>query len=104
MPLTYTGHAPRLAAMDDPKLVVDAIVKACIHPKEEIPVGAKAKISDVLHHIFSNLAERMTATTPKRETLKGTEIPPTPGTAFSPLDEDRNVDGGIRERKKQEDS
>lgn len=31
----YTGHAPRMAMMDDPQIVIDAIVKACIHPDEE---------------------------------------------------------------------
>jgi len=42
----YTGHAPRMALLDDPQLVIDAIVHAYRDPKEEQPVGWKAKGSD----------------------------------------------------------
>ena len=43
----YTGQAPRMALMDDPSVVVDAIVAACTDPKEEQPVGPKARAADV---------------------------------------------------------
>ncbi len=39
----YSGHAPRMASVDDLELVVAEIVKACTDPKEEMPVGPKAK-------------------------------------------------------------
>lgn len=55
----YTGHAPRMAMMDDPQIVIDAILKACIDPKEEQPVGSKAKGSNIMHHLFPDLTERM---------------------------------------------
>lgn len=43
----YPGHEPRMAMMDDPQIVVDAIIKACLDPKEEQPVGVKAKSSKI---------------------------------------------------------
>src|SRR5690606_15458747 len=38
----YTGHKPRMAAMDDPEIVIDKIVEACIDPREKMPDGPKA--------------------------------------------------------------
>lgn len=35
----YSGHAPRMAVMDDPQKVVDAMVWVSLHPREELPVG-----------------------------------------------------------------
>lgn len=93
-----------MLAMDDPYLVVEAIVKACTDPKEETPVGIKAKMSDISHHLFGELTERMTAALSKNQTQKGTEVSDTTGTLFTPMEEGRTVDGGIRERMKQEDN
>ena len=53
----YTGHAPRMASMDDPSLVVDAIVEACTDPQEEQPVGWKAKAANISHNMFPDLTE-----------------------------------------------
>lgn len=100
----YTGHAPRMIAMDDPSLVVEAIVKACTDPKEETPVGVKATMSDLSHHLSAELTERMTAAISKRESQKGTEVTDTEGTLFTPMEAGRTVDGGIRERMKREDA
>src|SRR5690606_11825621 len=41
----YSGGTPRMAAMDDPEKVVDAIVEICLDPQEELAVGWKAKAS-----------------------------------------------------------
>src|SRR5690606_35281114 len=38
----YSGHAPRMAAMDDPQIVIGATVAACQEPKEEQAVGWNA--------------------------------------------------------------
>lgn len=100
----YTGHAPRMTAMDDPSLVVEAIVSACTNPKEEMPVGPKAHLSNISHRLFPDLTERLSAAMAKRESLKGSPIEPHKGTLFSPMPEGRGVEGGIRERMKDEDS
>jgi short-subunit dehydrogenase len=100
----YTGHAPRMAAMDDPQLVVDAIVEACTDPKEEMPIGPKARTSDISHHLFPDLTERMSATVAKRESEKGDAVPDTDGALFTPMEAGRKVEGGIRERMRREDA
>ena len=100
----YTGHAPRMAAMDDPSIVVDAIVAACTNPKEEQPVGPKARTSDISHHLFPDLTERLSAKVSDAEVHKAGPMPHTTGSIFEPSPEGTTVDGGIRERMKQEDA
>lgn len=99
----YTGHAPRMAMMDDPQIVIDAIVKACIDPKEEQPVGPKAKGSNIMHHVFPDLTERMSANVAKAESEKAMPAPNTTGALHQPMSDGLTVDGHIRERMRQED-
>nr|WP_314255903.1 SDR family NAD(P)-dependent oxidoreductase [uncultured Devosia sp.] len=100
----YTGHQPRMAAMDDPEIVVDAIVRACVHPKEEMPVGPKAHASNISHHLFGDLTERLSADIAHREVHKAWLAPSTTGSLHTPMSEGTSVDGGIRARMKQEDT
>ena len=100
----YTGHAPRMSLMDDPELVVDAIVKACLEPKEEQPVGWKAKGSDLSHHLLPKLTERISAKLSKIEAEKASFMPDTTGAIHDPVDDGMTLDGGIRERMKVEDA
>jgi short-subunit dehydrogenase len=100
----YTGHTPRMAAMDDPQIVVKAIVEACLNPREEIPVGPKARASDLSHHLFPDLTERLSANIANRQRAKGTPVPPTTGTLFEPMESGRAIDGGVRQRMANEDA
>lgn len=99
----YSGHQPRMAAMDDPSIVVDAIVKACTDPESEVPVGPKARASNASHHIFPDLTERLSAKIADREVKKASSLPETSGTLFHPMQEGATVEGGIRARMKEED-
>jgi short-subunit dehydrogenase len=99
----YSGHTARMAAMDDPQIVVDAIVAACTDPKEEQPVGAKARTANLSHHLFPGLTERLSAKTADVESQKGDQLPATDGSVFEPVATGTTVDGGIRARMKQED-
>jgi len=99
----YTGRTPRMAAMDDAQLVVDAIVRACVSPKETIPVGAKAKGSRLSHRLFPDATERLSANLARRERDKGDRAEPTHGAVFEPIAAGRGVDGGVRERMARED-
>lgn len=99
----YTGHAPRMAMMDDPKIVVEAIVKACLDPKEEQPVGWKAKGSNIMHHLFPDLTERMSGNVAKAEAEKASATPNTAGALHQPMADGMKIDGGIRERMHAED-
>lgn len=99
----YTGHEPRMAMMDDPEIVVDAIVKACLNPKEERPVGWKAKASDISHHLMPDLTERMSANVAKKESDRGGKLLSHSGAIFRPMHDGMKMDGGIRVRMMRED-
>lgn len=100
----YTGHQPRMAAMDDPQIVVDAIVEACLDPKEEQPVGWKAKGSNVSHRLFPDLTERLSANIAESESEKAAPAPITTGSIHEPMDDGLTIEGGLRERMRQEDA
>jgi short-subunit dehydrogenase len=100
----YTGGTPRMAAMDDPQKVVDAIVHASVYPKEEVPVGWKATGSYASHRLFPDLTERVSGNIIHREQMeKAAPLAPTSGTLHQPMTEGRGVSGGIRERMSRED-
>lgn len=99
----YTGHKARMASMDDPEIVVDAIIEACTNPKEKTPVGAKAKLSNFAHQIMPKAAELMSAKTAKKESKKADSLPPTTGAIYKPMNDGAKIDGGIRKRMKKED-
>ncbi|MBN8804457.1 MAG: SDR family NAD(P)-dependent oxidoreductase, partial [Sphingopyxis terrae] len=52
----HSGHEPRMAAMDDPWEVVDAIVDACADPRGERHVGAKSAGDALVHHLLPRAA------------------------------------------------
>jgi NAD(P)-dependent dehydrogenase (short-subunit alcohol dehydrogenase family) len=100
----YTGHEPRMALMDDPSIVVAAIVAACSDPKEEQPVGPKARASSVSHHLFPDLTEHLSAKLADAEVHKADPLPHTTGSIYEPMVEGTSIEGGIRERMKNEDA
>ena len=100
----YTGHEPRMALMDDPSIVVDAIVAACTDPKEEQPVGPKARAADISHHLLPDLTERLSAKIAYSEVGRADPLPHTTGSIHTPGPDGTTVDGGIRERMKREDA
>lgn len=100
----YTGHAPRMAAMDDPRRVVKAIVTACADPREEQPVRWKARAAHLSHRLLPGLTERFSATVIDAEIRKGTPVPDTPGYLHTPMAEGVTVGGGARERMRRENA
>ncbi len=90
--------------MEEPSMVVDAIVRACTDSHLEMPVDPKAHASNLSHHLFPNLTERLLANIADSEVKKAWEAPATTGNLHKPMQEGATVDGGIRERMKQEDS
>lgn len=99
----YTGHAPRLAAMDDPDIVVDAIVEACTDPQQERPVGPKAHASRSSHRLFREFTERFSGKMSESEIGKGARVPDTTGALHEPVAEGTAVHGDTRERMVMED-
>ncbi|MDT3666506.1 SDR family NAD(P)-dependent oxidoreductase [Cronobacter dublinensis] len=100
----YTGHAPRMAAMDSPEKVIDAMVKACFKPEEEIPVGWKARSSNLSHHLFPDMTEKLSAKVINRSVEKAQPLAATTGAIYTPMADTTTIDGGIRARMKQEDN
>ncbi|CCK05693.1 short-chain dehydrogenase/reductase SDR [Cronobacter sakazakii 696] len=91
----YTGHAPRMAAMDSPEKVIDAMVKACFKPQEEIPVGWKARSSNLSHHLFPDMTEKLSAKVINRSVGKAQPLAPTTGAIYTPMADTTTIDGGI---------
>jgi short-subunit dehydrogenase len=99
----YTGHLPRMAAMDDPQIVVDAIVDACLNPKIEMPAGSKAHAANISHHLAPSMTEHMSADIAAKESEKAWPQPATHGAIYDPMEGTESVDGGLRERMRAED-
>jgi short-subunit dehydrogenase len=99
----YSGGTPRMAAMDDPREVVNAIVRATVHPKRQMTVGWKARGSYFFHHLFPHPTEAMSANIAhKYQYTTAPPAPPTSGTLFVPMQSGQGVGGGVRERMKKE--
>jgi short-subunit dehydrogenase len=99
----HSGGSPRMAAMDGPQKVVNAIIRTSLHRKREVPVGWKARSSNFFHHLFPHFTERVAANiTHKYQIRTAPPAPPTPGALFEPMEGGQGVDDGVRARMKRE--
>src|SRR3954466_15597884 len=99
----YSGGTPRMAAMDGPEKVVNAILWSSVHPHQELAVGWKAKGSYFFHHLFPHFTEKLSANVAHRYQI--TTAPPAPitdGSLFTPVSTGTRVDDGVRKRMKDE--
>ncbi|MBB5709889.1 SDR family NAD(P)-dependent oxidoreductase [Sphingomonas xinjiangensis] len=100
----YSGHKGRMAALDPPEKVVQAIVWASLHPREEVPVGWKAQAVSAFHTITPDLVEAVSGNIAHAEQMrKAAPQAPGPGAMHQPMAEGTSVDGGVRARMKAED-
>lgn len=100
----YSGHRPRMLAMDDPAKVVEVIVRASLYPSEEVPAGWKARGAVWSHKIAPDLTERISANIAHAEQFeKSPPAPPTSGAVHQPNPAATGIDGGVRARMRQED-
>lgn len=101
----YSGHRPRMPAMDDPLKVVDMIVHATVNPREEVLTGWKARGAYWSHRLAPDITERLAADIAHKAQYK--DAPPAPvtsGALHQPVPGPTGVDGGVRERMRQEDA
>ena len=101
----YSGGTPRMVMMDGPEKVVDAIVRASVRPREEVPVGWKGQAASSLHQLFPDLTERVAADVYHRVQIE--TAPPAPATAgaiHAPVPSARGIEGGVRARMKAENA
>jgi short-subunit dehydrogenase len=101
----YTGHAPRMALPDSPEKVVTAIVRASLHPKEEVAVGWKAKTAYASHRLAPDISEWFSAYVVKKEQLElAAPAPNAAGALYEADSEHSSVEGNLRDRMRQEDT
>jgi short-subunit dehydrogenase len=100
----YTGHAARMARLDDPRTVVDAIVRACSAPRAEQAVGLKAHGSRAMRAVAPHLATRVAGDISLGEMRRGQPVPHTSGSLHEPQPGGATVDGGVRARMAREDA
>lgn len=99
----YTGRTAQLPTLDGPEEVVNVIVRATLHPKDEIKVGYKARLAYWSHRLAPDLTARFSA-----HAIKAAEVemnPPAargPGNLHQPMEHGQGVSGGIRERMEHE--
>lgn len=99
----YSGGTPRMAAMDPPVKVVNAVIRSSLRPRKELPVGWKAKGARFSHRLFPHFTERLSANIIHRYQIKtAPPAPPTPGSVYEPMDAGRGVEDGVKERMKRE--
>ncbi|KAA6439818.1 SDR family NAD(P)-dependent oxidoreductase [Dyadobacter flavalbus] len=99
----YSGRTPRMAAMDGPSKVVNAIIFSSLHRKRELPVGWKARGSYISHRLFPHLTERISANIAHRSQIKNAPpAPATSGSVFTPMEAGKEVDDDVRKRMKEE--
>lgn len=99
----YSGGTPRMAAMDPPSKVVNAMVRSSLRPRQELPVGWKARGAVILHHVLPHFTDRVSANIAHRYQIK--TAPPAPATTaslYQPTPSGRGVDDGVRKRMKSE--
>lgn len=92
----YTGLAPRTAAMDDPALVVDAVVEACRDPQAEIAVRPSARVADWLGQVFPGLEKGPPPCPAQPDGRLRLTLPGTPGSLYLPSGAPRAVAGDTR--------
>jgi short-subunit dehydrogenase len=98
----YTGHAPRMIAMDAPQKAVNTVIHAIFSGRKELAVGWKARLSIDAHRAFPGLLERAGSNiVHKYQATITPPVPPTQGNLYQSLPTP-GVEGGIRERMKKE--
>jgi short-subunit dehydrogenase len=97
----YSGGTPQMIALDDPQIVVDAIVTDSMHPKDEVLVGLKSKGASFSHRLIPKRTERAAANVSYKFQIKNAPTAPsTDGTLITPMNSGTEVDGHVRERMK----
>lgn len=99
----YSGGTPRMAAMDPARKPVNAVLRSSLRPRQELPVGWKARATTISHRIFPRLTERLSANIIHKYQIKNAPpAPPTSGSVHEPMKEGRGVEDGVKERIKRE--
>ena len=100
----YTGHTLRMPAIDDPEIVVDAIVDLIDNPKDEVEVGVKTRGSSLGSHLAPGVTEAASARMADKYLMEDApESGTTSGAVHEPMSSGSGVEGNARERIAEED-
>ena len=98
----YSGVEPKMALMDEPDKVVNAVLRKSIRPAKIVPVGWKAKGSSFIANVFPRFSEWFGGNLSHKYQIEmGPDVPDTEGSIYHPMSEGRGVDDGADERMKQ---
>jgi short-subunit dehydrogenase len=100
----YSGRALHFAPLDDPRDVVQAIVWVSLYPREELPVGWRARGVRLSHRIFPGFSKRLAANIYQSQLERAPSAPPTSGALHEPMARTGTVDGGLRERMRRDEA
>jgi short-subunit dehydrogenase len=99
----YSGGTPRMALIDPPRKVVNAIIWSSIHRRKELQTGWKARSSYMFHRMFPHFTERLSANVAHKYQIKtAPPAPPTQGSIYDPMSTGTGIDDGVKERIKRE--
>ncbi|MBE8726433.1 SDR family NAD(P)-dependent oxidoreductase [Flavobacterium hungaricum] len=98
----YTGVEPKMAMMDEPQKIVNAVLRKSLRPKKIVPVGWKAQVSSFSANVFPRFSERLGGNMVEKYMIEtGPETPNTQGSIYEPIPEGRGVDDGAKKRMKE---
>lgn len=98
----YTGHAAEMKPMDDPEIVINAIIDLIDNPQNTVNVGIKTKGTTLSSRLAPGATEDFNARQVLKVTQDAPAIAPTSGSLHEPMMSGTEVDGGLRERMKVE--
>ncbi|MHC0445312.1 SDR family NAD(P)-dependent oxidoreductase [Flavobacterium sp. 3-218] len=97
----YTGVEPKMAMMDEPEKVVNAVLRKSLRPKKIVPVGWKAQVSSFSANVFPRFSERLGGNMVEKYMIEtGPSTPNTEGSIYKPMPEGSGIDDGADERMK----
>ena len=98
----YTGVEPKMAMMDEPEKIVNAVLRKSLRPKKIVPVGWKAQVSSFSANVFPRFSEHLGGNMVQKYMIEtGPETPNTQGSIYKPMPEGRGIDDGADERMKE---
>jgi hypothetical protein len=81
-----------MLALDDPKKIVNAILRSSLRPRRQLPVGWKAHAAIKTHRLFPYFTEWLSAQLAHKYQYKnGPPQPSSSGNLFNPVREGRGV-------------
>ncbi len=100
----YTGHEARAPTLDDPDLIVQAVMEAALHPRPRMAVGWKVKGALVAHRLAPGFTEHAAAASYQRVIRAAPAgVPATSGSLNAPMAAGANVDADLKRRWRDED-